>query len=476
MSSISAPTTDSSGSEFHYTQLNSPLWSRIIPPYLVTPCLDDPKMLTLNPPTSGLLPRCDYPTSKWDSIHNQVSCASSPLKNKCVADSSLFCLQQWHYEGPLTPFCPILHYFTRLKESETGLHSKSLHELIELSQKYYDDVALPKLVTDFGSLELSPVDDRTLTDFMHTRGLRMRSLGQVVKLSDKLSHVQSLCTHEMIVRAFKHILQAVISAAEKPEKMAAAIAVALNLMLGVPESEQPDGVNSIVWRWLEEFLKKRYEWNLSKSNYEDMRKFAILRGLCRKVGIELVPRDFDMKSAHPFQKEDIVALVPIHKQAACSSADGRQLLESSKTALDKGKLEETVNYGTKAIAKLVAVCGPYHRMTAGAYSLLAVGLYHTRDFNQLNCAEKTFRGSCGKKSRLLWEKKPIGTNPDDEEEVSEEEVEEEVSEEEGILITKDPDSSSSNSGDDDGEPKGLRPFKCNMPNCKDEHYHSPYAM
>ncbi|KAL0426121.1 UNVERIFIED_CONTAM: protein TSS [Sesamum radiatum] len=275
--------------------------------------------------------------------------------------------------------------FTRLRESETGLHAKSMHELIELSQKYYNEVALPKLVADFGSLELSPVDGRTLTDFMHTRGLRMRSLGQVVKLSEKLSHVQSLCIHEMIVRAFKHILQAVISAVDKTEKLAAMIAAALNLMLGVPENGQSDeayGVNSLVWRWLEVFLEKRYDWHLNYSSHEDVRKFAILRGLCHKVGIELVPRDFDMKSAHPFRKEDIVSLVPVHKQAACSSADGRQLLESSKTALDKGKLEEAVSYGTKALAKLVAVCGPYHRMTAGAYSLLAVVLYHTGDFNQ----------------------------------------------------------------------------------------------
>lgn len=100
------------------------------------------------------------------------------------------------------------------------------------------------------------------------------------------------------------------------------------------------------------------------------------------------------------------------QQVACSSADGRQLLESSKTALDKGKLEDAVNYGTKvssftkqsiflnifgchlffnhysngwmqALAKLITVCGPYHRMTAGAYSLLAVVLYHTGDFNQV---------------------------------------------------------------------------------------------
>ncbi|XP_030540993.1 protein REDUCED CHLOROPLAST COVERAGE 1 [Rhodamnia argentea] len=275
--------------------------------------------------------------------------------------------------------------FARLRESETGLHRKSLPELIELSQKYYNDVALPKLVTDFGSLELSPVDGRTLTDFMHTRGLRMRSLGHVVKLSEKLSHVQSLCIHEMIVRAFKHILQAVISFVTNVEKMATSVAAALNLMLGVhPRGEKSKdcSFHPLVWRWLQVFLLKRYEWDVSSLNYIDVRKFAVLRGLCQKVGIELVPRDFDMESQHPFCITDVISLVPVHKQAACSSADGRQLLESSKTALDKGKLEDAVAYGTKALAKLVAVCGPYHRMTAGAYSLLAVVLYHTGDFNQ----------------------------------------------------------------------------------------------
>ncbi|XP_042481471.1 protein TSS-like [Macadamia integrifolia] len=275
--------------------------------------------------------------------------------------------------------------FTRLKESGTGLHRKSLQELIEMSQKYYDEVALPKLVADFGSLELSPVDGRTLTDFMHTRGLRMCSLGSVVKLSENLSHVQSLCVHEMIVRAFKHLLQAVMAAVINIEDMATSIAATLNLMLGVPENGESYcsyNVHALVWRWLEVFLMKRYKWDISNLNYRDVRKFAILRGVCHKVGVELAPRDFDMDSANPFGKVDIISLVPVHKQVACSSADGRQLLESSKTALDKGKLEDAVSYGTKALAKLVAVCGPYHRMTAGAYSLLAVVLYHTGDFNQ----------------------------------------------------------------------------------------------
>ncbi|RVW52180.1 Protein TSS [Vitis vinifera] len=94
--------------------------------------------------------------------------------------------------------------FAWLKQSETGLHRRSLQELVDLSQKYYSEVALPKLILVHWNSHQWMVG--TLTDFMHTRGLRMRSLGHVVKLSEKLSHVQSLCIHEMIVRTFKHIL------------------------------------------------------------------------------------------------------------------------------------------------------------------------------------------------------------------------------------------------------------------------------
>lgn len=90
----------------------------------------------------------------------------------------------------------------------------------------------------------------------------------------------------MIVRAFKHILQAVISAVVNTEKMAVSIAAALNLMLGIPENDKSNksgNVHSLVWRWLEVFLRKRYEWDLGNFDYKDVRKFAILRGICHKV-------------------------------------------------------------------------------------------------------------------------------------------------------------------------------------------------
>ena len=98
--------------------------------------------------------------------------------------------------------------------------------------------------------------------------------------------MQSLCIHERIVRAFKHILQAVSSSVTSIDEMAVSVAAALNLMLGVhPSGEKSKccSLHPLMWRWLKVFLKKRYEWDITSLNYKDVRKFAILRGLCQKV-------------------------------------------------------------------------------------------------------------------------------------------------------------------------------------------------
>ncbi|KXG27246.1 protein TSS [Sorghum bicolor] len=276
--------------------------------------------------------------------------------------------------------------FFRLKSLGAGLHEKSLDELTKMAHNFYDDTALPKLVADFASLELSPVDGRTMTDFMHTRGLNMSSLGRVVELAEKLPHIQSICIHEMVIRSFKHIIRAVIAAVDDMQNMSAAIAETLNILLGSPRLENGADSdahidNKLRLKWVESFLSKRFCWKL-KDEFAHLRKFIILRGLCSKVGLELVARDYDMNSPNPFDKSDIVSIVPVCKHVVYSSIDGRNLLESSKMALDKGKLDDAVSYGTKALSKIIAVCGPYHRLTANAYSLLAVVLYHTGDFNQ----------------------------------------------------------------------------------------------
>ncbi|KAE9588006.1 putative clustered mitochondria protein [Lupinus albus] len=275
--------------------------------------------------------------------------------------------------------------FLRLKESGTGIHLKTVDELMDMAHKFYDEVALPKLVADFGSLELSPVDGSTLTDFMHLRGLRMASLGEVIQLATNLPHIQSLCIHEMVTRAFKHLLKAVIASVDNVADLSSVIASTLNFLLGGCRLDQFDQNLSdddhLRTQWLCNFLSKRFGWTLN-NEFQYLRKLAILRGLCNKMGLELLPKDYDFESPKPFKKYDIISLIPVCKHVRCFSTDGRNLLESAKIALDKGKLVDAVNYGTKALAKIIAVCGPYHRITASAYNLLAVVLYHTGHFNQ----------------------------------------------------------------------------------------------
>ncbi|PQQ13649.1 protein TSS [Prunus yedoensis var. nudiflora] len=58
--------------------------------------------------------------------------------------------------------------------------------------------------------------------------------------TDKLPHVQSLCIHEMVVRAYKHILQAVVAAVDNVADLAASIAACLNILLGTPSTENGD--------------------------------------------------------------------------------------------------------------------------------------------------------------------------------------------------------------------------------------------
>lgn len=258
-----------------------------------------------------------------------------------------------------------------------------------------------------------------------------------VKLAENLPHIQSLCIHEMITRAFKHLLKAVIASVNNVANLPPVIASMLNFLLGGSQIKDNDQIlgddHHLRIQWLRVFLSKRFGWTLN-DEFQHLRMLSILRGLCHKVsswlilfflhapfirlilfslhasfincyviisqvGLELCPRDYDMESPKPFGKYDIISLVPVCKvvfclfisplansmyevwfnkyhliepitrssyfiqqYVGCSSLDGRNLLESSKIALDKGKLEDAVNYGTKVPITLFSLCMEHHYM------------------------------------------------------------------------------------------------------------------
>lgn len=91
----------------------------------------------------------------------------------------------------------------------------------------------------------------------------------------------------MIVRAYKHILQAVIAAVDDIGDLASSIASCLNVLLGTSSGGNGDAETSnddnLKWNWVETFLFNRYGWKWKDKSCHDLRKFSILRGLCHKV-------------------------------------------------------------------------------------------------------------------------------------------------------------------------------------------------
>ncbi|KAF2547485.1 hypothetical protein F2Q70_00019984 [Brassica cretica] len=136
------------------------------------------------------------------------------------------------------------------------------------------------------------------------------------------------------------------------KELPGAIAASLNFMLGLHGLEGSDGISSeescLRLQWLQKFLSTRFGW-IQKDEFKHLNKNNSSLLMLLQVGLELIPRDYDFDSPNPFKSSDVFGLIPV----------------------------------CKALAKMIAVCGPYHKNTACAYSLLAVVLYHTGDFNQV---------------------------------------------------------------------------------------------
>ncbi|KAG1326475.1 putative protein TSS [Cocos nucifera] len=238
------------------------------------------------------------------------------------------------------------------------------------------EIILQKLLPEAAFLRLKESDT----------GLHLK-----VELADKLPHVQSLCIHEMVVRAFKHILQAVIAAVDDITDMAGAVASCLNIFLGSLLAENVDTNlatdDNLKQKWLEIFLLKRFGWKLKDQSCHDLRKYAVLRGLCHKVGLELIPRDYDMGSPYPFRRSDIISIIPIYKatiyQQKALDINERELgLDHPDTMKSYGDLavfyyrlqhtELALKYVNRALYLLHLTCGPSHPNTAATYINVAM--------------------------------------------------------------------------------------------------------
>lgn len=107
---------------------------------------------------------------------------------------------------------------------------------------YLQDVAIPSLISDLSESEISfPMDGRSLSQLLHKRGINVRYLGRVAKLSEgeeRLKCLHDVSLREMISRAFKHVSAKYLRYLPLPLS-SACISHLLNCLLGAGLNAKP---------------------------------------------------------------------------------------------------------------------------------------------------------------------------------------------------------------------------------------------
>ncbi|CAI7920611.1 unnamed protein product [Closterium sp. NIES-54] len=249
--------------------------------------------------------------------------------------------------------------------------------LVRKAGKYLIETALPALVADIKSSDGWPVDGRSLASTMHAHGVNLRYLGRVAKEVADVEQVYWLCVAEMVVRATKHVLKAVLRETLEQD-VAGAIAHFLNCFLGTSTTTPPptlpgvgdtdkteggaaggggkkkkkgkggerkDGEErkeegeekkeaflfvvdvpgytritaDMVWSDITEGVKYKYQFEIPPETRNMLRSLATLRNICLKMGIVLAARDYNLECDVTIAIADVCDLLPQVKFASSYS-------------------------------------------------------------------------------------------------------------------------------------------------------------
>lgn len=289
---------------------------------------------------------------------------------------------------------------------------------------YLKDVVLPKFIQDLCSLEVSPMDGQTLTEALHAHGINVRYIGKVADGTKHLPHLWDLCSNEIVVRSAKHLLKDILRDTEDHD-LGPTISHFLNCFFGqsqginprgmrnnvqsrIPKkdqgSHQSSGKSSIgqarwksrasvkkiqsscinissetVWSDIKEFAKLKYQFELPEDARQRVKKVAVLRDFCQKVGTSIAARKYDFGAALPFQTSDILDIQPVVKHSIPVCTEAKDLVELGKVQLAEGMLSEAYTLFSEAFSMLQQVTGPMHREVANCCRYLAMVLYHAGD-------------------------------------------------------------------------------------------------
>ncbi|XP_026662154.2 clustered mitochondria protein-like isoform X2 [Phoenix dactylifera] len=314
--------------------------------------------------------------------------------------------------------------FTEFKLAGSQEDIAADETIVRKAASYLIDVVLPKFVQDLCSLDVSPLDGQSLTDALHAHGVNVRYLGRITDMIKHLPYLWDICSGEITVRSAKHILKDILRESQDHD-LRPAIAHFFNCFVGNvshvgtkgstnntqskirkkgQESHQSPlksgkgqmrwshGASSTkghsahllwtsegLWSYIQEFARFKYQFELPDDARIQVKKVAVIRNLCQKVGITIAARKFDLDSSAPFQTSDILNLQPVVKHSVPVCSEARNLMEAGKARLAEGLLNEAYILFSEAFSLLQQITGPMHPDVANCCRYLAMVLYHAGD-------------------------------------------------------------------------------------------------
>ncbi|XP_042047208.1 clustered mitochondria protein-like [Salvia splendens] len=313
--------------------------------------------------------------------------------------------------------------FTEFKLAGNPEEIAADEENVRKASLYLKEVALPKFIHDLCTLEVSPMDGKTLTEALHAHGINVRYIGQVAEGTRHMPHLWDLCSNEIVIRSAKHVIKDALRDAEDHD-IAHAISHFLNCFTGMVQVVSAKGVaNSLhtkshkkgqsghhasgksskaqakaksgsyakkqslflsfttesLWAHIQEFAKLKYQFELPEEARNQVKKISVIRNLCQKVGMTIAARKYDFSAATPFQVSDILNVQPVVKHSIPICSEAKDLVETGKIQLAEGMLSEAYVLFSEAFTILQQVTGPMHREVANCCRYLAMVLYHAGD-------------------------------------------------------------------------------------------------
>lgn len=272
---------------------------------------------------------------------------------------------------------------------------------------------IPTFVNDCLDHNSFVIDGQSLTDAMHVRGINIRYLGFVADTFSKypqISYLYTIAVTELVCLAAKHSYKTYMEGVAQMH-LTSAISHFMNCFLGSYHSPSaqvaiedlqrnskkrnkrknkgilyvPDNTEWLsespksLWKKIVDDIHEYYHFTLESDSMDSLvekygiQKVSVLRSLCKKCGIQILLRDYNMdsKNKQPFYEDDIVNVFPIVKNVHPRATDAYNFFSSGQNKIQQGLLREGYDLISEALNLLNNVYGAMHPDISACLRLLA---------------------------------------------------------------------------------------------------------